>query len=106
MGEELEESSEATVAKLPKLESIKRTIRRERQVAETVPVQPDSLQDLVILPEYTLTAKGIIFYCTIQDLDRFDFSYLVRTNIDLLTASQIRIANGTFKTAPPLFAQV
>eukprot|EP00800_Vazella_pourtalesii_P004973 TRINITY_DN15743_c0_g1_i1.p1 TRINITY_DN15743_c0_g1~~TRINITY_DN15743_c0_g1_i1.p1 ORF type:complete len:148 (-),score=7.23 TRINITY_DN15743_c0_g1_i1:165-608(-) len=30
MGEELEESCEATVAKLPKLESIKRTIRRER----------------------------------------------------------------------------
>ena len=58
LGDELELIITAsTAAKLPKLDSMKRTIRRERHVRDIAPVQPESLHDLAIPPEFMITAK-------------------------------------------------
>ena len=51
VGESLLTVSEGTAAKLPKLDSLKRTIHRQR-------VQPTSLEELVLPAEYQQTAKG------------------------------------------------
>ena len=50
LGDELEIITASTAAKLPKLDSMKRTIRRERQVRDMAPTQPESLHDLAIPP--------------------------------------------------------
>ena len=57
LGDELEIITASTAAKLPKLDSMKRTIRRERQARDMAPVQPESLHDLAIPPEFMITAK-------------------------------------------------
>lgn len=60
IGDSLETETESTVIKLPKLDSLKRTVRRERHANDAAPVQPESLQDLIIPPEYQMTTKGEI----------------------------------------------
>ena len=51
VGQSLLMVSEGTAAKLPKLDSLKRTIQRQR-------VQPTSLEQLALPPEYQQIAKG------------------------------------------------
>ena len=58
IGDSLETETESTVIKLPKLDSLKRTVRRERQANNAAPAQPESLQDLINPPEYQETTKG------------------------------------------------
>ena len=58
VGEELESATVETTIKLPKVDSLKRTIRRVRQSNNNVPAQPESLEELIIPLEYRLTAKG------------------------------------------------
>ena len=48
-------------AKLPKLDSLKRTIQRQRQRVLAAPAQPLNLLELEIPMEYRSTAKGDIF---------------------------------------------
>ena len=57
MGEHLMIITQGSATKLPKIESIKRTIRRQRNVANNVHPQPTSL-DLVLPVEYQHTNKG------------------------------------------------
>ena len=52
VGDELEDAATETVIKLPKIDSLKRTIRRERQIIHAVPAQPDCLEELILPPEY------------------------------------------------------
>ena len=61
IGESVLELSEGTSAKLPKLDSLKRTIQRQREKDNAAPAQPTSLEELVIPLEYTKTGKGDIF---------------------------------------------
>ena len=49
---------EGTAAKLPKLDSLIRTIQRERVQQLAAPVQPTSPEQLVLPPEYQQTSKG------------------------------------------------
>ena len=58
VGEELQMVSEGTAAKLPKLDSLKRTIQRERVRHLAAPVQPTTLEQLNLPEEYTRTFKG------------------------------------------------
>ena len=58
IGDSLETETESTGIKLPKLDSLNRSVRRERQTNDAAPVQPESLQDLIIPPEYQMTTKG------------------------------------------------
>ena len=58
MGESLLMVSEGTAAKLLKLDSLKRTIQRQRVQQLAAPVQPTSLEQLALPPEFQQTAKG------------------------------------------------
>ena len=92
IGDSLDTATESTVIKLPKLDSLKRTIRRERQTIDAAPVQPESLDELVIPPVYQMTAKGENFLL-------YDSGPNTQRIIIFGT-------HGTFKTAPSLFSQV
>ena len=107
IGDSLETETESTVIKLPKLHSLKRTVRRERQTNNAAPVQPESLQDLVLPPEYQITTKGenFMLYDSGPGIQWIIIFGTMR-NVEMLNASQIWLADGTFKTAPVLFSQV
>ena len=53
--------TEGAAAKLPKLESLKRTIRRQRQSTTNFRPQPATLEDHQIPDEYQRTNKGDLF---------------------------------------------
>ena len=55
------ELSEGVVAKLPKLNSLKRTIQRQREKDHAPPTQPTSVEDLIIPLEYRINGKGDVF---------------------------------------------
>ena len=57
LGDVLEKFNKGTTMKLPKLDILKRTIRREKQSIDAAPVQPESLEHLIIPPEYQVTQK-------------------------------------------------
>ncbi|KAI6661256.1 hypothetical protein LOD99_10077 [Oopsacas minuta] len=52
IGEGMLTASEGTAAKLPKLDSLKRTIQRQRASVLSAPVQPTALAELVLPAEY------------------------------------------------------
>ncbi|KAI6660219.1 hypothetical protein LOD99_10455 [Oopsacas minuta] len=85
---------------------MKRTICRERQVRDIAPVQPESLHDLAIHHEFTITAKeeNFLLYDSGPELTRI-LIFGTQKNCEMLT-SNIWLADGTFKTAPQLLAQV
>ena len=58
VGDELEDAATESVVKLPKFDSLKLTIRRERQILNAVPAQPECIEELIIPPEYKFTANG------------------------------------------------
>ena len=79
IGDSLDTATESTVIKLPKLDSLKRTIRRKRQTIDAAPVQPESLDELVIPPEYQMTAKGENFLL-------YDSGANTQRNVEMLNA--------------------
>ncbi|KAI6655678.1 hypothetical protein LOD99_1818 [Oopsacas minuta] len=86
---------------------MKCNIRRERHVRDIVPVQPESLHDLAIPYEITLTAKeeDFLLYDSGPELTRI-LIIGTQKNCNMLIPSNFWLADGTFKTAPQLFAQV
>ena len=107
VGESLLTVSEGTAAKLPKLNSLKRTIQRQRERVLAVPIQPTTLEELNLPPEYQQTAKEeqFLLYDSGPEPQRI-LIFGTQHNLDMLQASQCWLADGTFKTAPNLFAQV
>ncbi|KAI6648616.1 hypothetical protein LOD99_7973 [Oopsacas minuta] len=108
IGEGMLTASEGTTGKLPKLNSLKRTIQRQRASALSVLVEPTALSELVLPAEYQWTAKGeqFLLYDSGED-DAYRFLIFgPQRNLGVLQQSKIWLADGTFKTVPPLFAQV
>ena len=107
IGETVMMISEGVSVKLPKLESLKRTIRRQRQLTSSVQPQPASLEDLEIPEEYKRTNKGDLFllFDSGPELQRI-LIFGTHQNTGMLEASQFWLADGTFKTAPTLFTQI
>ena len=107
VGESLQTASDGTATKLPKLNSLKRTIQRQRERVLAAPVQPTRLDELNLLPEYQQTAKGkhFLLYDSGPDPQRI-LIFWTQRNLDMLQASQFWLSDGTFKTAPNHFAQV
>ena len=107
IGDSLETETESNVIKLPRLDSLERNVRRERQTMNAAPVQPESLHDLVIPTEYQITAKGdnFLLYDSGLGIQRI-IIFGTKCNVEMLNASQIWLADGTYKTAPSLFSQV
>ena len=100
-------ATEGIAANLPKLDSLKRTIQRQRERVLTAPVQPTSLQELELPSEFMRTANEEVFllYDSGPVADRM-LIFGTHKNIEMLETSQHWLADGTFKTAPALFQQV
>ena len=99
--------SEGTAVKMPRLDSLKRTIQRQRVRHLAAPAQPTSLEQLVLPAEYQLTAKGeqFLLYDSGPDTQRM-LIFGTQRNLEMLKLAEHWMADGTFKTAPPLFSQV
>ena len=100
--------SEGTATKLPKLDSLKRTIQRERANMLAAPVQPATLDQLALPDEYQKMAMGeqfLLYDCGAGDAQRF-LIFGTQNNLQMLQSSRCWLADGTFKTASSLFAQV
>ena len=94
-------------AKLPKFKSLKRTIRRQRQVTNNVQPQPIILEDLEIPKVYKITVKGDEFLL-LDSGPEFHRILIFGThqNVEMLRGAQFWLDDGTFKTAPALFTQL
>ena len=99
--------SEGVSVKLPKLNSLKRTIQRQREQVLAAPAQSLTLEELILPPEYQQTAKGenFLFHDSGPGPEKI-LIFGTQRNIDMLVLSQYWLVDGTFKTAPDLFSQV
>ena len=107
VGEGVQTVAECTAAKLPKLNSIKRTIQRQRVRQQAAPVQPTTLEQLALPEEYIQTYKGeqFLLYDSGPETQR-NLIFWAQRNLEMLQLSSVWLADGTFKTAPSLFTQV
>ena len=107
MGESLLTVSEGTAAKLPKLDSLKRTIQSQRVQQLVAPVQPASLEELVLPAEYQQTSKGeqFLHYDSGPETQGI-LIFGTQRNLEMMRLSEYWLADGTFKMAPSVFAEV
>ncbi|KAI6658285.1 hypothetical protein LOD99_15554 [Oopsacas minuta] len=109
IGEGMLTASEGTAAKLPKLDSLKRTIQRQRASVLSAPVQPTALAELVLPAEYQRTAKGeqfLLYDSGEDDAHRF-LIFGTQRNLGMLQQSKIWLADGPSRrrlpSSPSLF---
>ena len=104
VGECLQTVTEGTAAKLPKLDSLKRTIQRQRVRQQAAPVQPTSLEQLTLPEECKQSSKGeqFLLYEAGPETQRI-LIFGTQRNLEMLQLSSVWLADGTFKTAPLLF---
>lgn len=97
----------AVQGQLPSVPCLKRTVQRLRQQVNEAPPNPLSLEDLQIPNRYQLTDTGAQFliWDSGPGPDRI-LMWSTEQNLDLLARSHHWYADGTFKTAPPLFQQL
>ena len=103
----LEGCDRAVAPKLPKMQSMKRTIRYIRQQSLAGPALPSTSSEIVFPPELTKTFKGDQFL--IYDsgpVEKRIVIFATRRNLQCLSQSSHWYADGTFKTAPLLFHQL
>lgn len=99
--------SQATSAKLPKVDNMKRTIRNIRTKHDAAPAIPGNRRELVIPDNYKITKNGADFL--LFDSGPTDDRILIfstRRNLRLLAQSMHWYVDGTFKTVPHLFCQL
>ena len=75
VSDSLQTNTEGAAAKLPKLDSLKRTIQRQRVHHNIVMVQPTSLEQLFLPEEYKLTSKGEPFLLYDSGPETQDFNF-------------------------------
>lgn len=97
--------------KLPTISSIKKTLRRSRNIASfistTTNTNPKSAKDLVLPEPYKLTSKNENFL--LYDSGEVEERILVfgtYANLTLLEKSKHWYMDGTFKTVPSIFYQL
>ena len=107
VSDSLQTVTEGATAKLPKLDSLKRTIQRQRVHHNVVTVQPTSMEQLFLPEEYKLKSKGepFLLYDSGSETQRI-LIFGTQRNLEMLQSSKVWLADGTFKTTPLLFTQV
>lgn len=92
--------------KLPSAAGMKRNINSKRQQGN--PKSSTKLSELVIPEEFTLTSKGKTFllYDNGKASSNRIIIFSTQQNLELLKRCDHWYADGTFKTAPPMFEQV
>jgi hypothetical protein len=90
---------------LPSRNALRQTINRMR--SSELPVEPDSLDDLIIPEDLTKTLDGTDFLIkdSVIDQDRV-LLFTTITNVRHLEQSSFWIMDGTFKTVPTIFRQL
>ena len=108
VGESLQTVSEGVAAKLPKLDSLKRSIQRQRVRQLAAPVQPATLEHLCLPEEYQKTAKNeqFLLHDSGPDSQQRILIFGTQRNLEMLELSRVWLADGTFQIAPSLFTQV
>ncbi|XP_063682933.1 uncharacterized protein LOC134817602 [Bolinopsis microptera] len=89
--------------------SLARLVRRARQKAYSHPVNPISLEDLVIPPNYLTSPGGdtMLLWDSSYDTDtRRSILLGTADNINIIYQSDHLVVDGTFKTSPDLFTQL
>ena len=105
----ISEYDQGSAVKLPKLNSLKQTVRRARKRAANVPPEPNSLNCLELPPYYCKTDKGQRFLLYDSGVDSGNLRILIfgtESNLEILNTSSVWLADGTFKTVPSLFYQL
>ena len=101
----LKESEAESANHLPKLDSLKQTIRRARKRSSNLPPEPATVEVLEIPEMFKFTNKGERFLLfdsgAVSGYRVIIFG--TNANVELLNSSNIWIADGTFKAAPSLF---
>ena len=100
----LEDCGQAVAPRLPKVQSMKRTIRTVRQQTLSGPTLPSACSEIVFPPELTITFKGdqFLMYDSGQ-VEKRIVIFATKRNLQLLSQSNHWYADGTFKTVPLLF---
>ena len=96
VGEGLETVTEGTAAKLPKLDSLKRTIQRQRVRQQAAPVQPATLEQLTLPEEYKRTSKGeqLLLYDSVLVSQRI-LIFGTQRNLEMLQLSSVWLATSS-----------
>ena len=105
--------TQAAQGALPRLDHMKRTVRRKRVANDAAPANPATLADLEIPLEYTQYEKEPGLF---EDFLLYDSGapsganrmliFSTERNMDLLSRSSEWFMDGTFDVSPPLFAQI
>jgi len=90
---------------LPSRDALQQSINRTR--SSSLPIEPETLDDLVIPDDLTKTLNGSDFLVRdfVMDRDRI-LLFTTIANIQNLQQSSFWIMDGTFKTDPTLFRQL
>lgn len=100
--------SQAAAAKLPSVNTIKRSVRNIRQRQDDGPAIPQHRSEIIFPEDYKITLNGqefLLFDSGYGDENRI-LIFASRRNLQLLARSENWYADGTFKTVPHLFYQI
>eukprot|EP00102_Acyrthosiphon_pisum_P021502 XP_016658712.1 PREDICTED: uncharacterized protein LOC107883368 [Acyrthosiphon pisum] len=108
VGEVTQNLNDAVLAQLPKLNTLKRKLRRVKERATWHPPCPTSIRDLIIPDQYMCLSGGSQFLLHdsgVHDDERFIIVGSM-TGLRALSMSTRWHADGTFKTTPLIFKQL
>lgn len=91
---------------MPSLQSIKRTIQNVRHRNNQVPLNPISLEELVIPERYRTTHTNHNFYMFDNHSANRIIIFSTIENLQLLKENKNWFCDGTFKVCPNLFSQL
>lgn len=107
VSEIISEVPKSTVSQLPSIEMISQTVRRKRNRENNFPTNPMNVADLILPEQYKVTKTGNQFLLhDINDEGKRCLIFSTENNLDLLSESDVWMADGTFKSVPPLFSQL
>ncbi|XP_077294150.1 uncharacterized protein LOC143916777 [Arctopsyche grandis] len=109
----LKDTSVVVMARLPKIDSLKRTIQRHRNKTHVPPPLPRTRNEIIIPAQYQTTGNTNQPEQFLQwdsgsatnGEDRI-LMFTTQTNLDFLRSCQGVLMDGTFKTTPHLFTQL
>ncbi|KAF0761282.1 Uncharacterized protein FWK35_00029754 [Aphis craccivora] len=80
------------------------TVRRTRNKYNYYPTNPINITDLILPDQYKVTKTGVPFL--LHDIKKEGKRSLIFTTENNLGKSDVWMADGTFKSVPPLFSQL
>jgi hypothetical protein len=97
---------EGAMANLPRLETMRRDVRRQRQTNQELPPVPVPFNTMFEIPDnITMTANGNFLQYDNRLEDRI-LIFGTPASLNYLSHSEHWFMDGTFSTAPPQFAQL